>query len=102
MKTPTGIAVDNREKIYICDLDSNNVQRYSPSGHFCDVLLKGSEITEPRAICFNKVSKYFALSNNGGKSICVYKSIFTDRLDSKELSPNLTPNLYFADCENKV
>lgn len=76
LKTPTGLDIDRLGNVYVCDLDSNNVQRYSASGHFRDVLLKGNDITEPRAICFNKHSTYLALSNNGGKGVCVFQSIY--------------------------
>ncbi|XP_052104513.1 uncharacterized protein LOC127737703 [Mytilus californianus] len=75
LKTPTELAVDLTGNVYITDLDSHNVHRCSPSGDFLDVPLKGSDVTEPRSICFNRGSNHLALSNNSGKSICVYKSI---------------------------
>lgn len=74
LRTPTELAVDLTGNVYITDLDSNNVHRCSPSGDFLDVPIKGSDVTEPRSICFNRDSTHLALSNNSGKSICVYKS----------------------------
>lgn len=76
LKTPTEVTTDKNGNIYICDLDSNNVQRYTETGDLIDVPVKGDDVVEPRSVCFTKNKSHLAISNNNGKTVFVYECIF--------------------------
>ena len=43
---PTSTCIDVDSNFYVCDFDSNSVQKFSPTGEFCGVLAKSDSIPD--------------------------------------------------------
>lgn len=79
LESPRNIITDNRGNLLVAGHRSDNLHRLSSDGIAIDVpLSKKDGITGPFAICFSKDKKKLFVSNDNGKIIHVFDSIYAN------------------------
>lgn len=77
LESPRNIVTDNRGNIYVVGHRSNNLHRLTSDGIALDILLsKKDGLKGPFVLCFSENQRILFVSNNNGKTITAYTTVY--------------------------
>lgn len=65
-QNPTGLAVDSRDNIFVCDSDNDRIQEYGPDGKFKAIIGVGM-LNKPRKLALDKHDNLIVCDTDGDR-----------------------------------